>query len=144
MNSRRTKPGRPGLSASPAVWARKLGGRGRPTGRIKRNRQALARDPGGCRETRGETGEKLSRLTEYLALARGPGGPVIVCRCGLSVCAASENYKEHLAVRELVRRAEVGSLEERERVPSFSLKEFYCPGCWTLVETEVSVAQTEP
>jgi N-methylhydantoinase B len=112
---------------------------------VRAQRQSLARNPTQRLRPEGETGaEKLvARINEYLTMALGPEGPTIRCRCGLTLCSASENYKEHLAVRELVSHADVGIPDGTGSVPSFSLKEFYCPRCWTLVETEVFMAQTE-
>jgi N-methylhydantoinase B len=118
---------------------------GREQATLKTQRQSLARNPTRRFQPEGGTGaEKLgARINEYLTMAHGPEGPTIRCRCGLTLCAASEHYKEYLAVREIVGHTGVGTPDGTESAPSFSLKEFYCPRCWTLVETEVFVAQTE-
>jgi len=118
---------------------------GREQATIKTQRQSLARNPAHRLQPGGETGgeKRVARINEYLTMAHGPEGPTICCRCGLTLCAASEHYKEYLAVRELVGHAGVGTPDGTESVPSFTLKEFYCPRCWTLVETEVFVAHTE-
>ncbi len=118
---------------------------GREQATVKTQRQSAARNPTHRRQPEGETGaEKLvARINEYLTMVLGPEGPTIRCRCGLTLCGASENYKAYLAVRELVGHADNGIPDGTGGVPSFSLKEFYCPRCWTLVETEVFVAHTE-
>lgn len=90
-----------------------------------------------------ECGTAVAGVNEYLSIVLGPQGPVIRCRCGLVLCPASDNYRDSLAVREVIGHTDVFASEKPFHTPSFVLKEFFCPGCWTLIETEVSMAETE-
>jgi N-methylhydantoinase B len=111
---------------------------------VKKQRVSLSRTLTPRPQPEGGTGKTLvGRINEYLAVIGGPEGPAIRCRCGHLLCSASENHKEHLAVRELSNRADFGEHEGSWSAPSFSVREFCCPRCWTLVETEVWVVQTE-
>lgn len=111
---------------------------------IRADRQRSARNSGrplppGQRE--GGTG--VAAINEYLSIVRGPQGAVVRCRCGLVLCSASDHYRESLAVRELPGQAGVFDSEKPVHSPPFVLREFFCPGCWTVVETDVTVAETE-
>jgi len=71
----------------------------------------------------------------------------VVCRsCDEAICGAEENYKVH-ALCETKPLTEVGPLlndppeyvdDERE------FRQFYCPGCATLLENEVIKAESDP
>ena len=91
----------------------------------------------------GVDGARLTGVNEYLGIVAGPQGPVVRCRCGCVLCAASEDYRDSLAVREAVGRSDTGAPDESPDLPSFVIREFFCPDCWTLVDTNVSMVETE-
>lgn len=71
----------------------------------------------------------------------------IVCRsCGADICDADENYKLHvLCDRKPL--AEAGPLvnDPAQYVDDdLEFRQFYCPGCGTLLENEVIEADHEP
>jgi N-methylhydantoinase B len=90
------------------------------------------------------TAEPTGRINEYLAVARRPDGMVVHCRCGCVLCSIDDDYRTHLPIRDVTTRANVLGPVEAERVPFYSIKEYFCPKCWTLVDTQVFVAVTKP
>jgi acetone carboxylase gamma subunit len=75
------------------------------------------------------------RLSEYLVISDSDGKKVISCRkCQYVFGATTENYKNHALVNESS-PAKTGTLfPESER---FIFREFYCPGCGTMLDNEV-------
>lgn len=71
----------------------------------------------------------------------------VVCRsCGEDICAAEENYKLH-SLCERKPLPEAGALvnDPDEYVDDdLEFRQFYCPGCATLLENEVIEADREP
>jgi acetone carboxylase gamma subunit len=71
----------------------------------------------------------------------------IVCRnCDEQLCAADENYKYHSLVQTMPLE-EVGPLinDPTEYVDDeMEFRQFYCPGCGTLLENEVILSELEP
>jgi N-methylhydantoinase B len=71
----------------------------------------------------------------------------VVCRsCGEVICAADENYKLH-SLCERKSLTEAGPLvnDPAEYVDDeMEFRQFYCPGCATLLENEVIKADAEP
>jgi acetone carboxylase gamma subunit len=63
-----------------------------------------------------------------------PAGLHVECRCGRLLGPARENYKEHSAWAD-VPSSTVGP--HTLSGPGFLLREFYCPGCFTLLDVEV-------
>ncbi|MFC3958783.1 acetone carboxylase subunit gamma [Halovivax cerinus] len=72
---------------------------------------------------------------------------VMVCReCGEELCAADENYKEHV----LCDRSPLEEAGPLVNDPSlyvdeeFEFRRYYCPGCAKQLETEVILAEIPP
>lgn len=71
----------------------------------------------------------------------------IVCRsCGEDICAADENYKLH----SLCERKDLDEAAPLINDPSqyvdddLEFRQFYCPGCGTLLENEVIKTEKQP
>ena len=71
----------------------------------------------------------------------------IVCRgCGEEICGSDENYKLHALV-DRKPMTEAGPLvnDPQDYVDDeMEFRQFYCPGCGTLLENEVILADLEP
>jgi N-methylhydantoinase B len=104
--------------------------------RLEQRRERIGTEP--CARQEGEG----ARIGEYLLLA----GERIVCRmCARDLCDKSENYK-HAAVRRDLPITAAGPLfgEPKRFVDAdVQLRQFACPGCATLLETEVAIAGDE-
>ncbi len=90
--------------------------------------------PGIWNQDRNESGTAIS---EYVSIRCGR---TVCAKCGHDICAADENYKQHLAVREFP----ITDLSGLNRDPSEYVDDeivcrgFYCPGCATQNELEVA------
>ena len=84
------------------------------------------------------------RIHYYLEVVDFEGEKKIRCRqCGRILCDSSENYKESIP------RAEVWPDEIPGRRPSRDSAlvlyyEYYCPGCYTLLDVEVAEKDAAP
>jgi acetone carboxylase gamma subunit len=79
------------------------------------------------------------RLSEALFYDRS-GDPVVYrCRCGHALGSADLPYKE-LAAQARYPVQRIGPEVNPYRVGGkrFELREFYCPGCFTLLEVEIA------
>lgn len=87
----------------------------------------------------------MKRLDAHLAV--DPDDRTIVCRnCETVLCDADENYKLHVPV-ERKPLAEAGPKvnDPAEYVDDeMEFRQYYCPGCATLLENEVILADLEP
>ena len=90
---------------------------------------------------RSESGATVAGINEYLSVVQASRGSVVRCRCGAVLCAAGEPYHDCLAVREIA--GQTHPLGPERKTPSFAVREFFCPNCWTVVDTAVVVAETE-
>lgn len=85
----------------------------------------------------------MRQLDRHLAVDDGR----VVCRsCDADLCAVDENYKLH-ALCDRTPLAEAGPLvnDPAEYVDDdIEFRQFYCPGCGTLLENEVIEADHEP
>ena len=84
----------------------------------------------------------MGSLNEFLEIATGAGGePVIRCtRCGYQLCAATENHKLHALLHEgPVQEAGPHVNPYHLGGDKFVFRQFYCPGCLALVNTEVAL-----
>ena len=84
--------------------------------------------------------EFLKPMSLYLEIVKKGGRAFVRChKCGQIVAPADENYKLYLPIGEFT--ADRGSIELAPgvRTDRFVVREFYCPGCWTMVETEVNL-----
>ena len=81
------------------------------------------------------------RLGEYLEVVDGPGGGRFRCaRCAHELGPATGNYKEHTLLRR-GRLDEAGPLvgdPGRFIDDEMELREYFCPGCVTLLDTEIN------
>ena len=81
----------------------------------------------------------LLPLAEHLYIVQKSGERIVKCDCGQEFCEYHENWKHHArvyvrdtveAMRELYRPYEHADPQWME------LREFYCPGCFVLLEVE--------
>jgi N-methylhydantoinase B len=82
----------------------------------------------------------IARVSEYLVVVQEAGEPLVCCRlCGFAVGPVSADYKERvLMARFPVTRAGPRVNPHRIHLEHFEFREFYCPGCLVLLETEVA------
>jgi acetone carboxylase gamma subunit len=84
----------------------------------------------------------MPRLNDYLLLDVEGDQPVIRCRCGWTIGPATENYK--LAVLcESGPVWEAGTNVNPHRVGAgrFVARRYACPGCLTLLDVEIALAE---
>ncbi len=75
------------------------------------------------------------RISEYLEIEQVSGERLIQCiKCQHAFCPDTENYKDHALVFE-------GSPNRagprHSGVDPYILREFYCPGCATMLDVEM-------
>ncbi|MFC7216111.1 acetone carboxylase subunit gamma [Saliphagus sp. GCM10025334] len=89
----------------------------------------------------------MKQLDTHLAETTVDGARVIVCRrCEEVLCSSDENYKRH-ALCDRKPLPEAGSLvnDPTEFVDDeMEFRQYYCPGCATLLENEVILAELDP
>ncbi len=61
------------------------------------------------------------------------------CRCRTVVSPAGENYKAHVPVGEYPLSRGGPQIAPNNDDGRFVLREFYCPGCWTLLDVETNM-----
>jgi N-methylhydantoinase B len=85
------------------------------------------------------------RLNDSLAVQDRDGRPVIACRCGHVIGPATENYKQHV-ISHTVPLSKAGPHVNPYNVGEgrFALREYCCPGCLTLLDVEVALADEPP
>ena len=76
----------------------------------------------------------LARVNPYLSIVSVADQIYFSCRCGHLLGQASQNYKEHSAWAEVPCQT-IGPYTTS--AADFVLREFYCPGCFTLLDVEV-------
>jgi len=85
----------------------------------------------------------MKQMDLHLAIEDGR----VVCRsCGEDICAAEENYKLH-SLCERKPLTEAGALVNDPAVyvdDEMEFRQFYCPGCATLLENEVIKSDHDP
>jgi acetone carboxylase gamma subunit len=83
------------------------------------------------------------KLGEYLDVVAGEEGPRIRCaKCGYDLGPARGNYKEHTLLRR-GRLEDAGPLvgdPKRFIDDEMELREYFCPGCVTLLDSEINRA----
>ena len=90
-----------------------------------------------------EVSESGIAIGEYVAVR---DGRFVCVKCAHPICVAAESYKRHLAIRELP----ITELSPLNRDPSeyvdddIVCRAFYCPGCATQVEVEISDRSLPP
>ncbi len=83
----------------------------------------------------------MKRVNELVRIVERDGLEWLQCRCGQMLCESSKNPKEHVKAKEFpIQRA------GRHVVPApvavsdrFVWREFYCPSCGLLLNTEVAM-----
>ena len=79
------------------------------------------------------------RLGEALFYDLAGGAPVYRCRCGHVLGSAEGSYKQLTALARFpVQRIGPDVNPHRVNGARFELREFYCPACFTLLETEIA------
>jgi len=107
--------------------------------RDERRQAAAMPSPDGRSAEAWDPVEDGVRLNEALFYDRRGGSPVYRCRCGHELGPADVPYKQLAAhARYPVQR--IGPEVNPHRVGDdrFELREFYCPGCFTLLEIEIA------
>jgi N-methylhydantoinase B len=107
--------------------------------REERRRAATAPSPDGSAAGSWNPAEEGVRLSEALYYQSNAGAPVYRCRCGHVLGAADVPYKQLTAqARFPVQR--IGPEVNPNHIGGerFELREFYCPGCYTLLEVEIA------
>ena len=81
----------------------------------------------------------MLRLNEQIAVEGEGDGAVTVCRCGHVLGPAAENYKLHSLLREgPVQNAGPWVDPHHLGGDRFVCREFFCPGCVTLLDVEIA------
>lgn len=87
------------------------------------------------------------KIDRHLVCRTVDGDEMIVCReCDTSICEQGENYKRHALARTKPLE-EAGPLinDPAEYVDDeLEFRQFICPGCGTLLENEVILAELDP
>jgi N-methylhydantoinase B len=92
----------------------------------------------------GGKASKLVALNEYLEVVEEQGEKLIRCKCGLNICKATENYKNHV-LQQAGPVSEAGPWVNPYGVFNrFLFWRHYCPNCLTLLETEVLLKDEPP
>lgn len=77
------------------------------------------------------------RIGEYLEIDGSSGQPEMKCRkCGHGLGPATENYKTHALIHERQLNALGPTYSDTQR---FVFREFYCPGCATLLCVDMTL-----
>jgi acetone carboxylase gamma subunit len=79
------------------------------------------------------------RINAYLTVDSGAGGPVLRCHCGHVLGPADRPYKE-LSLEARLPVAALGPHVDPDGLGGdrFEVREYYCPGCLVLFESEVA------
>lgn len=81
----------------------------------------------------------MPRVNEYLSIEGTGAEATIVCRCGHRIGPAAENYKLRALMREgPVQRAGPWVDPMKIGKDRFVCREFFCPGCVTLLDVEIA------
>lgn len=92
-----------------------------------------------------DVGPDALAIHEYLYLAQDGPNWWIGCECGHVLCRSDENYQEHSAIY-IGNTTELGPLFEepsKQVDADIVLRQFYCPSCGVMLESEV-VLRSEP
>lgn len=87
------------------------------------------------------------KLGYHLEQVATEGTEAVVCsECQEQLCEAGENYKLH-ALSQIFPMEEAGPLLNDPDVyvdDEMEFRQYYCPGCATLLENEVILSQLDP
>ena len=92
------------------------------------------------------TAQRVSMRRARQDTARATGmalGNAPRCRCGQALRAAKGEAELALPTRDITYQAEVYTEDQQVRTASYVLNEAFCPACWSVVETRISVPQVE-
>lgn len=64
-------------------------------------------------------------------------------KCGRVICDASENYKKHVP-RAMVWPDDLPGLHPSQKDAIVVYYEYYCPGCFTLLDVEIAQKEAPP
>lgn len=81
----------------------------------------------------------MQRISEQLRLSGTGAGAQVVCRCGHVLGPAAENYKRSALLRERPVQ-EAGPWVDPHHIGGerFVCREYFCPGCVTLLDVEIA------
>lgn len=85
----------------------------------------------------------MKRIDLHLGIEDGG----VVCReCGEDICAADENYKLHVLCdrKSLIEAGPLVNDPVQYVDEEMEFRQYYCPGCATLLENEVIEADLDP
>jgi len=77
------------------------------------------------------------RINSWLQIVHSLKDDFIQCRCGHILCRISEDYRDHTAVTIRPWHKASPYVIKPGWHSSFQLREFYCPGCYTLLDVDV-------
>lgn len=83
----------------------------------------------------------VRRINEYLAVVKKDGREVISCQvCQREICLAEEDWRQHVIRRQNHLSKVVPLVSHHPRV---YLHEYICPGCATMLDTQIVLAQEQ-
>lgn len=87
----------------------------------------------------------MERINEYLEIIEEKGEKFIRCRCSYVISPAIENYKNHVLWNDFP-LSKAGPYINPYKIGQdrFVFREFYCPKCLTLLDTEVALKGEQP
>jgi acetone carboxylase gamma subunit len=79
-------------------------------------------------------------VNEYLEVVEEGGKKVIRCRCGYIIGPAADNYKNNV-LRNEAPLSKAGPFVNPYKIggEKFVFRQFCCPGCFTLLDTEIAL-----
>ena len=107
---------------------------------IRAERQRSAKGPSARPSPDG--GAPIGPVNEFLDIVRDGDGLVVRCRCGCTLGSSVEDYRNGLALREIEQPSDALASAATGETSSFAIREYFCPGCWTLIDTDVAPAET--
>lgn len=82
------------------------------------------------------------RINEYLQIGSSNGKEVVQCNwCGTTICSRTDHWKDKVIVRQSAPHV---AGPHREDNGEFRLKEYFCPGCATVLDVEVGRENDSP
>ena len=81
----------------------------------------------------------MKRISEYLHVVGEGRHAEVQCRCGHRLGPVADNYKAHALMREGAVQ-EAGPWVDPNHIggDTFVCREFFCPGCLTLLDVEIA------
>lgn len=83
--------------------------------------------------------QPVQTINECLKIVGQGAEAVTTCRCGYEIAPAPENYKHHVLLRE-GQVQDAGPWVDPHNIGKdrFVCREFFCPGCLTLLDVEIA------